>query len=192
MELLIMLLAASAAGLIGIAVGWFLRFIVSLGKKGSMEIQIKEMLLEARTKSEEITSEAEKNAKQILKETKDEIKTEEEKIQKTQDRLIDKESFLDKRQSDIDEEFDEIKIEKEKISEIEENLKNITERKTKELQTVSSLSKEEAKQELLKEIEQIESEDLNVRIQKLEISNKEHYDNRARQILVDAIQRVGT
>ena len=52
MELLIMLLIASAAGLIGIAVGWFLRFIVSLGKKGSMEIQIKEIHLEARTKSE--------------------------------------------------------------------------------------------------------------------------------------------
>jgi len=192
MELLIMLLIASAAGLIGIAVGWFLRFIVSLGKKGSMEIQIKEMLLEARTKSEEITSEAEKTAQRILREAKEEIKKEEEKISKTQDRLIDKESFLDKRQSDIDEEFDEIKKEKEKVSKLEENLKNIIDKKTDELQNVTSLSKEEAKKELLKEIEEDESEDLNVRIQKLEISNKEHFENRARQILVDAIQRVGT
>jgi len=192
MELLIMLLVASAAGLLGIAVGWFLRFIVSLGKKGSMELQIKEMLLEAREEAEEITSEAEKKSQEILKESKDEIKKEEEKIQKTEDRLVAKESLLDKRQTDIDKESDEIKKQKETNEILEKSLEKLINEKTEELQKITSLSKEEAKNQLLKQIEENESEDLNVRIQKIEIANKETYENKAREILVSAIQRVGT
>jgi len=187
-----MLLVASAAGLLGIAVGWFLRFIVSLGKKGSMELQIKEMLLEAREEAEEITSEAEKKSQEILKESKDEIKKEEEKIQKTEDRLVAKESLLDKRQTDIDKESDEIKKQKETNEILEKSLEKLINEKTEELQKITSLSKEEAKNQLLKQIEENESEDLNVRIQKIEIANKETYENKAREILVSAIQRVGT
>jgi ribonuclease Y len=192
MELLIMLMVASAAGLVGIVVGWFLRFIVALGKKGSMELQIKEMLLEAREKAEDITSEAEKNAKQLLKESKDEIKKEEEKIEKAENRLIAKEELLDKRQIDIDKEIDEIRKEEGRIEKLESKLKKLIDEKVEELQKITNLSKEEAKEELLKQIEESESEDLNVRIQKLEISNKESFEKKAREILVNAIQRVGT
>lgn len=187
-----MLLVASAAGLLGIAVGWFLRFIVALGKKGSMEIQIKEMLLEAREQAEEITSEADKKSEEILKEAKEEIKKEEERIQKTTDRLVAKENLLDNRQTDIDNEFDEIKKEREENEELKNSLKKLIEEKTKELQEITNISQSEAKEELLKQIEENESEDLNVRIQKLEISNKESFEKRAKEILVNAIQRVGT
>jgi ribonuclease Y len=192
MELLIMLLVASAAGLLGIAVGWFLRFIVALGKKGSMELQIKEMFLEAREEAEGITSEAEKKSQETLKESKEEIKKGEEKIQKTEDRLVAKESLLDKRQTDIDNEFDEIKKQKETNETLEKSLEKLIEEKTGELQKITSLSKEDAKSQLLDQIEKNESEDLNVRIQKIEIANKEIFENKAREILVTAIQRVGT
>jgi len=192
MELLIMLLVASAAGLLGIAVGWFLRFIVALGKKGSMELQIKEMFLEAREEAEKITSDADKKSQEILKESKEEIKKEEIKIQKTEDRLVAKESLLDKRQTDIDGEFDDIKKQKHTNEKLEKKLEKLIEDKTEELQKITNISKEEAKSQLLKQIEENESEDLNVRIQKIEVTNKEFFNNRAREILVNAIQRVGT
>lgn len=192
MELLIILLIASAAGLLGIAVGWFLRFIVALGKKGSMELQIKEMLLTAREEAEGITSEAEKKAEEILKESKEEIKKEEDKIQKTQDRLVDKEALLDKRQIDLDSESDELKKYRLELEDKEKNLEELIEKKTDELKNISNLSEEEIKAELIKQIEERESEDLNVRIQKLEIANKEIFERKARGILVNAIQRVGT
>ena len=192
MELLIMLLVASAAGLLGIAVGWFLRFIVALGKKGSMELQIKEMLLEAREEAEEITSEADDKSQKILKESKEEIKKEEAKIQKTEDRLVAKESLLDKRQTDIDNEFDEIKKQKETNENLEKSLEKLITEKTEELQKITNISEEDAKSQLLKQIEENESEDLNVRIQKIEVANKEIFNNKAREILINAIQRVGT
>lgn len=192
MELLIVLTIATAAGLLGIAVGWFLRFIVSLGKKGSMELQIKEMMLVAREEAEKITSEAERVAQELLKEAKEEIKKEEDKNQKTQDRLVDKESFLDKRQLDLDSEFDELRKNREGVEQKEKELEDLIDKKINELQSIAKITKEEAKEELLKQIEDREKEDLNVRIQKLEIANKETFDKKAREILTTAIQRVGT
>ena len=48
MSIKLVLLLAGAAGLIGIGFGYFLRFIISLGKRGSVELEIKRMTLAAR------------------------------------------------------------------------------------------------------------------------------------------------
>jgi hypothetical protein len=42
------LILAVIGGGLGLALGYYLRVIISLGKKGSMELEIKEMLLTAR------------------------------------------------------------------------------------------------------------------------------------------------
>jgi len=192
MQLLITLLVAIAAGFLGIGVGWFLRFIVALGKRGSMELEIKEMMLEAREKAEKIINKGESQSEKILKETKEENKKEEERLQKTEDRLVSKESLLDKRQEDLDNEESELKENGKKVDSLKKNLSNLIEEKTKSLANVSSLSPEEAREELLEHIQKENSEDLSIRIQKLDLANKEKVEERARDILVSTIQRVGT
>jgi ribonuclease Y len=192
MELLIILLIATAAGLIGIAVGWFLRFIVALGKKGSMELEIKEKLLEAREQAEEITGEAEKKADELIQEAKIEIKKEEKKLDEKEERLVQKESLLDKRQSDLDEDADKLSKKEESVEKLNTKLNELIERKIEELQSVANFSAEEAKEELLRQIGERQDKDLEVRMQKLELSGKEQYESRARDILVSAIQRLGT
>jgi len=192
MQLIIVLLIALAAGLAGIAIGWFLRFIIALGKRGSMELEIKEMMLSAREDAEKILNEAADEASALLKESKEEIKKEEERLQKTEDRLINKENLLDRRQTDIDEESESIKEKNEEIKNQEEKLKKIQEKKIEELQKISKLNNDEAKEILLKEIENQFEEDLKIRIQKLEHSNKEEIQKRAKDILTTAIQRLST
>lgn len=192
MELIIVLLIATAAGLIGVAAGWFLRFIVALGKKGSMELEIKEKMLAAREQAESITGEAEKKAEEILTEAKEEIKKEERRLQKTEDRLVKKEETLDRRRGDLDAESDALKKESEKIDRLEVRLEKIAEEKISALQNVSGMSRDDAKAELLRELERQQDEDLRGRIQKLELSAKEAFDQRARNILISAIERLGT
>lgn len=192
MSLLIVLVIAMAAGLAGIAIGWFLRFIISLGKRGSMELEIKEMLLSAREEAEKITSEAEKNAQDTLRQAKTEAKELEEKMNKTEERLITKEAFLDKRQLDIDQESDEIKEKVAELGDKEKQLDQLAERKTEELEKVTQLSREEAKDELLKNIEKEYEEDLLIRLQKIELAQKEKIEKRAQDILTTAIHRLGS
>ncbi len=192
MPLLIVLFIAIAAGVAGIVVGWFLRFIIALGQKGSMELEIKEMMLSAREAAESITSEAERKTEKILKEAKEEIKKNEEELQKTKNRLIKKEDLLDHRQADLDAEAEEIKNRELII----QNLKTEYEKKINEqvsvLQKISDLNKNEAKTLLLEKLERDYDEDLTIRIQKLETQNQEKINERAQSILATAIQRLST
>jgi len=96
----------AVAGLIGVAVGYYLRLIISLGKKGSMELEIKEMLLSAKEEAKKITIDAESKAAKAIEEARKEEKEKEAKITQTESRLIKKEEFLDKRQTDLDKEVE--------------------------------------------------------------------------------------
>src|SRR3954464_3145737 len=97
------------AGLLGMAIGYLLRLLISLGKKGSMELKIKQMMLEAREQADKVILEAEKKSADVLQEVRQDSKEREEKIKKTEERLIKKEDLLDKRQTDIDKEVEHIK-----------------------------------------------------------------------------------
>ena len=66
LKLVFMLLAA--AGLFGLDAGYYLRFLISLGKRGSMELRIKQMELKAREDAKSVVEEAEKKAHAILDE----------------------------------------------------------------------------------------------------------------------------
>jgi ribonucrease Y len=191
MSLLIVLIIAVAAGVAGIVVGWFLRFIIALGKRGSMELEIKEMLLSAREEVERITSEAEREAQENLKQAKVEADELKNKLQKTEERLIAKEELLDRRQTDIDASSEEAKDKFEELHKKEKELEELHSKKIEELEKVTNLSPEEAKEELLKNIEKDYEEDLLVRIQKIELGNKEKIERRAKDILTTTIHRLG-
>src|SRR5277367_6575863 len=109
MSLKLVVVLLGVAGVVGILVGYYLRLIISLGKKGSMELEIKEMLLAAKEEAKKITADAQGKAVVALEESRKDIKEKEEKNHETQSRLIKKEDLLDKRQSDIDKEAELIK-----------------------------------------------------------------------------------
>jgi ferritin-like protein len=62
LSLKLALLIIGAASIAGIAIGYYLRLIISLGKRGSMELQIRKMQLDAEEKVKNILEEAEQEA----------------------------------------------------------------------------------------------------------------------------------
>ena len=59
MSLKLFALIAPLVWVIGLVVGYYLRLVISLGKKGTVEIEIKEMLLKAKEEAKKITLDAE-------------------------------------------------------------------------------------------------------------------------------------
>ncbi len=192
MSLKIVILLAALAGAVGIAIGYYLRLIIALGKKGSIELDVKRILLEAQEKAKKITVEAESKALETMQQLRHESKEREEKIKTTEERLIKKEDTLDKRQSDIDKEVEGLKQKAIDIKGIQDKAEHLEKQKLSELQKISHLSTEDAKKELLQTIEKQSEEDLLVRIQKLETTNQEKLENRARDILATTIQRLSS
>lgn len=190
--LVIIAIISVSALIVGGVIGWFLRFIIALGQKGSMELEIKEMMLEAREEVDKITQEATEQAGTILKIAKEEAGQLKEKLSKTEERLINKENLLDKRQSDLDDD-------KEKIEQLEDHFKKGLENneKTKEelvekLSYISKISVEDAQKELINLIEKDYDEDLMIRLHKMELAGKEKLEARAKDIVLSAIQRMST
>jgi ribonucrease Y len=188
LALLLALLSASA----GIGFGYLLRLIISLGKKGSVELDIKQMELLAREEAQLIVDEAESKAAEMLERAESVAKEKEDRVQKIEDRLIKKEEFLDKRQGDIDKEAEYIKEKAVEIRQIREKADQLLKEKTQELSKVAGLSPAEAREELLSKVEKESEEDILMRIQKLEREAEDRLDNRAREILATAIQRLAT
>lgn len=185
---LILLLATTGMG--GIVVGYVLRWLISLGKKGSIELKVQETILEAKEKAQKITQEAESGAEKITKEAQNRIDEKEKEIKKREEHLLKKDETLDKRQSDIDKEVEGLKKRIEEVKIIKEDVESVRAKEIKKLEEIAQLSKEDAKKEILNLIEKENEEDLLKRIQKLEQEAEGRLDKKAKDILANIIQRL--
>ncbi len=176
----------------GVGIGYYLRLIIALGKRRSIEIDIKQMMVGAKEEAQKIVDEAKKTSETKLAELKEEEKKKEQEFRETEKRLIKKDEFLDARQIEVNKEVEDIKLKVEEIKKIQEKVLRIEEEKKVELERVARLTEGEAKDELLKDIEKKYEEDILIKIQKLENSNKEKLDRRAKDILATSIQRLAS
>ncbi|OHA56757.1 MAG: ribonuclease Y [Candidatus Vogelbacteria bacterium GWA1_51_14] len=192
MNLVTFVLVTGIVGLAGIVIGYFLRWLVTLGQKGSLELSVKQALLEAKDKAQQIVNDAEAEADKLLKEAKAKETEKEQQLKKLEDRLIKKDELLDKRQTDIDKESELIKRQNEQIKIKEEKVEQLSEEKGRELERVAKLTVEEAKEELIRTIERQENEDLSIRLHKLETVGQAELERKAKDILANTIQRLAT
>ncbi len=190
MSLKLVALLLSLAGVAGLSIGYYLRLIISLGKKGSMELEIKEMILTAKEEAKKITAEAEEKSNRFLDVARHEIKEKEDKIALTENRLIKKEDILDKRQADIDKEVELIKVRIAEIKTIRDKADKLEADRSEALKRVANLSLEDARDEIMKTVEKNAEKDILARMAKLEQSGEDMLENKAKDILANSIQRL--
>jgi len=192
MSLKLVALFLSIAGVAGVAIGYYLRYLITLGKKGSMELEVKEMLLSAKEEAKKITADAEKKAADALTTANSEIKEKEHKASQTEDRLIHKESILDKRQGDIDKEVELIKQRANEIRAIRDKADKLEDDRLKALERAANLTAEDAKKEIVAMLEKQNEQDFMMRMKKLENQGEEMLEDKAKDILAVSIQRLAS
>ncbi len=178
-----------AAVIVGVAVGYYLRLIISLGKKGSVDIEIKQLVLSAKEEATRIVDEAKKKAGEKEEEMRAREIEKEGEEKKKEDRLIKKDELLDARQVEIDKESENIRERAEEIKKIKEKAEGMLAEEMSKLAGLSRLTLDEAKAELMRRIEEQSSEDFLIRMQKLESDSEEKLERRAKDILATVIQR---
>jgi len=192
MSLITIIIISAGALLVGAGVGYYLRLIISLGQKGSMDLEIKQIMLAAKEDAQKVIDEAKKKGEAHLNEVNKETKVKEEEWKHTENRLIKKDELLDARQSEIDKEVEKIKLKVEEVKKIKERVDGMETEKERELEKVAHLSIDDAKEILFKNIETKYEEDLVVRMQKMEVLNAEKLDRRAKDILSASINRLAS
>ena len=184
------LAALSGAG--GIVIGYFLHLLLSLQKRHSVEIRIKQILLEAKDKAQRLTEEATKKAETLLETARAEEKSVISQLHKNEERLLQKEDVIERRRVEAERKEKQIEENVLKLKAKKEEVEALEERKKIELEKISSLSEDEARKELFKLIEKRHEDDLLSSMRKLESVRREELEKKAQDILVSTIQRLAS
>lgn len=185
------LTAVVAALAVGIASGYYLRHLHAMSKKTSIELTLKERELDAEEKALKVIEKAEEKAEKIESEAKAERKEKEETIKNKETRLAKKEELLDTRQITLDSEKDDMR---DKIEQIKELKARLDERKGEldaKLEEVAGVSQEEAYEKVVTKMKKERAEDLMARIAKVDRAGDEVYEDKAKNLLLSAIHRMG-
>lgn len=191
MSLKIVFALLALSGVAGIAFGYFLRWIISLGKRGSMELEIKQMMLDAQEKGKRIIDEAEGRAKEKEGQISQELKEKEREVKAAEERLIRKEELLDKRQTNLDAEESRLNQRADELEKLRVEAETTLRIQQERLEKIAGLSAEEAKHDLLRAIEKRYENDIESRMHKLEIAGNDKLEQRAKEILTTSVHRLG-
>src|SRR3989339_1139883 len=120
MSTLMIILISAGALVLGVGIGYYLRLIIALGKRRSIEIDIKQMMVGAKEEAQKITDEAKKKSEEQLTNLKEEEKKKDQEFRETEKRLIKKDEFLDARQVEVNKEAENIKLRVEEVKKDQE------------------------------------------------------------------------
>ena len=133
----------------------------------------------------EIKEESIKNKNELEKETKERRS----ELQRYEKRVLSKEETLDKKSEAIERREAGFTAKEEELRQREAKVEELSQQRVQELERISGLTSEQAKEYLLKTVEEDVKHDTAKMIKELEAQAKEEADKKAKEYVVTAIQR---
>lgn len=181
------------AGFIAFLLGYLLRRYVAEARIRSAEEAarriIEEAGKEAEAKKREAIVEAKDESFRLKREAEREIREQRAEHQRLERRLEQREESLDRKAEALENRERTLAEKEQELARIREEAAAVQARHQQELERLSGLTAERAREQLLKQVEeQTRSDALNV-VKKVESEAREDADRRAREIIALAIQR---
>lgn len=186
---LIYLLVVVLAGALSAMAGYFLRKKIAQAQANSIEAKAEKIMNEAKAKQQEYILEGKKKAVQVIDEAKREEKLLRQDLHAEKQRLERRENMFDQKLIEFQEQQHKLQEKVEKVTLVKQEIEKLRADEMVKLQSIASLTKDEAKMELMTLVEQESKDDLLARIMKLEKESTEAFEEKAKEIIVDAIQR---
>ncbi|MDY5912114.1 MAG: ribonuclease Y [Inconstantimicrobium porci] len=162
-------------------------------KINDLENQAKSTLEAARKESESLKKESILEAKEEVHKLRSdcdrELRERRNEVQRLERRLIQREESIDKKSDILERKDTEINEKMDEVEKIKNQVQELYDNQKAELERISNMSCEEAKQLLLDEVNKEIKHDVAVMIKEVETKAKEEADKRSREIITTAIQR---
>ena len=174
-------------------VGMFIRKLSAESKIKSAEEEAKRILDQAKKDAENARKEEIVKAKEEIlssrKDLEEEIKERRSDVQQQEKRLMQREENLDKKEDQLEREEQELVERQVELDTMRKDLEARKEEQDKELEKISKLSQEEAKQIILNKLDKELVQEKAELIKKQEAETKEEAAKKAREIVGYAIQK---
>lgn len=190
---IIILVIILIVGLIAFALGIFYRKRIAEAQIGSAEQKARQIiddsLKTAEAKKREVLLEAKEETLRAKNELDKEVKERRTELQRLERRLLQKEEALDRKADSFEKKEVQLTKKEEEIEVTRKTVEELQERRLLELEKISGLTSEQAKDYLLKNLENEIKHETAIMIKEIETRAKEEANKKAREVLTMAIQK---
>lgn len=153
------------------------------------ESRSEHIIAEAERKAKEELVSAKKKALEMLDTAEKQHRTKEEKILQLEQRLEKKEEMMYSKLEEIDRGRKALEKKAEEIRRLRQDVQVMHDEEAKKLETIAGLTREEAKNDLFRQVEDATKDQVAKRIAKLEHEASDELERKANNIMVQVIQR---
>ena len=190
MSELVVVIVAVVAVAIGVLVGFMARRFVASNSVRHAESYAQRLEAEARAKQKEIVLEGKDEALHLRRAAEEEAREQRATHQRNERRLLDREEALDRKTATLEEQALALNARAEGLEVEASRLNELKQRQLVELERVSGLSIVEARQTLIRQVEDEAHAEAQHRVREIERHATEEGDERARRILTTVMQRI--
>ncbi|MGA2286711.1 MAG: ribonuclease Y, partial [Dehalococcoidia bacterium] len=177
---------------VGALVGYNIRLRINQTQIAAAERNAAKILSEAQTQQKEILLEAKEEAIRVRAQGEGDLRERRSELQKTEQRLTQKEESLDRKIEALERRTNALSDQEKALEETRQELQGLHQKQLAEIERVSGLTSQEAREILLSEVEQEVRTEANRRVKLIEAEVKEEGAERARKLLVAVMQRLST
>jgi len=174
---------------IGVIVGYYVRQSIAKRRAGTLEAKMQKRVIDVREETTAMVKNAEKKSSELLEKTQKDVDERRKEFLNAQQLLLGREKLLGERIVSFEEKDKDLQTKVEKLKVVKESLDQLRLEAEGKLEKVASLSREDAKKELLALVEVENEKEILERMKKLEERNQEKLQGRAREIVTLAIQK---
>jgi ribonuclease Y len=178
--------------LLGGAAGFSYNTVIARRRGKSAADQATKVVEDARTESRKITLDAKSDALKLAEEAKREEKERRSALNQTEQQLLHRQANLDQKLEELDRRGEKLRKHEIDLDTLKEDLRAIRAKQQENLEKIAALSKEEAKEKLMKMTERDIKTDLVKLVEKLQNEAKEEAEDRARLIIVSSMERMAS
>ena len=186
-------IGAVVFGIVGFALGVIFRKRKAEGILGSAEKQatqrLNEAIKEAEARKKEIIMEAKDEVLHMRNETEKDLRERRSEIQRQERRIQQKEESIDRKTENIEIKEEKIAKRQKEAEEMLQEAETIKKSQLDMLEKISGLTKEQAKEQLLRALDEELSHEKAGKIMDFEAKLRDECDEKAREVLSQAIQR---
>ena len=194
--IIVLIVVAIVVALISAFIATQVRKNVVEKKIGSAEGKAREIIDEAiksaEAKKKEALLEAKEENLKAKNELDKEIKERRAEVQRYEKRVLTKEEAIERKSESLEKKENGLKNKEEKLAEAQTKVDELSEKRVQELERISGLTSEQAKEYLLKTVEEEVKIETAKLVKELESQAKEEADKKAKEIVVNAIQKCAT
>ncbi|MEK0315955.1 ribonuclease Y [Cohnella sp. 56] len=180
-------------GVLFFGIGYVVRKSIAEAKISSAEEAAKQIVENAKKEADALRKETVLEAKdevhKLRNEAERDIRERRNEIQRQERRLVQKEESLDRKLEQLERKEEQVANKEKRIEETQEQIETLHKQQITELERISNLTMEDAKQLILSTVEQEVRHETAQLIKDIEQQAKEEGDKRARDIISLAIQR---